>query len=144
MKDLIDNYSWQAMTHDADSMFKEYVRLLKDEKRLCSTGCKKCGHVSYPPRPFCPACWHNEVQWVDIHEGASVYAFTTQAKSLRFMAPEVIGLVELPALSGNGRILSRINGKFGDLGIGQKLEFEPFRISDILYTHSFTPVVRSA
>ncbi|MCW5829705.1 MAG: OB-fold domain-containing protein [Deltaproteobacteria bacterium] len=140
MKDLIDKFSWQAMNNDADSMFGEYVRLLRDEKRLCSTKCKKCGHVDYPPRAFCTRCWGVSVQWIDIHESATLYAFTTQARSVRFMAPEVIGLVELPALPGPGRILSKINGKFGDLRIGQKLKFVPCPISGKLHTHSFTPV----
>ncbi len=140
MKDLVDKFSWQAMNRDADSMFPEYVRLLREEKRLCATRCKSCGHADYPPRSFCTKCWSTGVRWDDIHEGATLYAFTTQAKSLRFMAPDVIGLVELPALPGPGRILTKINGKFADLRIGQKLKFEPFRISDALYTHSFTPV----
>ena len=68
----------------------------------------------------------------------TLYAFTTQKMSLRFMAPDVIGVVDIPGL---GRIVSKINSKFENLAIGQKLRFEPFEISEDLTVHSFTPVI---
>jgi uncharacterized OB-fold protein len=137
MKDLVDKFSWAAMSRDANSTFAEYLRLLVEESRLCSTRCDGCGYVTFPARPFCPKCWATDVSWIDIHENATLYAFTTQNRSIRFMAPDVIGLVELPALTGNGRILTKIEGTIGDLTIGQPLTFEPFQISKKIWTHSF-------
>ena len=60
MKDLVDRFSWQAMSRDADSMFPEYLRLLSEESRLCSTRCNDCGHVGFPPRSFCAVCWSSD------------------------------------------------------------------------------------
>ena len=92
--------------------------------------------ISYPPRPFCPGCFSEEIEWVEVGEGATLYSFTTQAKGLRFMAPEVIGIVEIP---GVGRVLSKINAELEELSIGIPLRFEPFEVSEKITVHSFTP-----
>jgi len=137
MKQIIDNSTWAAIEHDADGVCGEYYRRLREEKKLCTTQCKKCSHVSYPPRPFCPACFSEEIEWTEIGGGATLYAFTVQARSLRFMKPDVIGIVDIP---GVGRILSKINGKLEEMKIGLKLKFEPFQVSDKITVHTFTPV----
>ena len=139
MKDLVDEFTWKAIKHNADGATLEYYRRLREDKKFYTTHCSSCGTTSYPPRPFCPACFSETIEWVDVGAtvGVTLYAFTTQKTSLRFMAPDVIGVVDIP---GVGRVLSKINGKLKDLQIGQKLQFEPFEISGDMTVHSFTPV----
>jgi uncharacterized protein len=139
MKDLIDEFTWKAVKHHADGATLEYYRRLREEKKFYTTRCTGCATTSYPPRPFCPSCFCEDVEWVDVGSsgGATLYAFTTQKMSLRFMAPDVIGVVDIP---GVGRVISKINGKLSDLQIGQKLRFEPFEISEDMTVHSFTPI----
>jgi len=139
MKELIDEFTWKAIKHHADGATEEYYRRLREDKTFQTTRCTSCDVTSYPPRPFCPKCFGEAIEWVDIGatEGITLYAFTTQKTSLRFMAPDVIGVVDIP---GVGRVVSKINGKLSDLQIGQKLRFEPFEISEDLTVHSFTPL----
>ncbi len=137
MKEQIDAYTKRAIDHHDDGATGEYYRLLRETKKFHTTKCPKCEHTAYPPRPFCPACFHDEVDWVDISGEATLYAFTTQSRALRFVAPDVIGIVEVP---GVGRIATKINAKLSDLKIGQKVRFEPFEVSDELVVHSYTPV----
>ncbi len=139
MKELIDELTWKAIKHNDDGATLEYYQRLRDEKKFYTTRCTSCETTSYPPRPFCPACFSEAIEWVDVGAigGATLYAFTTQKTSLRFMAPDVIGIVDIP---GVGRVLSKINGKLKDLEIGQKLRFEPFEISKDMTVHSFTPI----
>ena len=137
MKDLIDKYSWEAIKHDNDGATLEYYRSLGEDGVFRTTACGDCGKVSYPPRPFCPGCFSEKIAWADIGaRGASLYSFTTQSRSLRFGAPAVIGIVEIP---GVGRILSKINAKLDELTIGQKLKFEPFKVSEKITVHTYTP-----
>lgn len=138
MKNIIDKYTWQAIEHDEDGTASEYYRRLREEKKFYTTKCKSCSHVAYPPRPFCPKCFSEDVEWVDVGtKGGTLYAFTTQGTALRFMAPDVIGIVEIP---GVARVLSKINGKLADMKIGMKLKFEPFDVSDKITVHTYTPV----
>ncbi|MEW6777437.1 MAG: zinc ribbon domain-containing protein [Bdellovibrionota bacterium] len=136
MKQIIDKFTSQAIEREEDGATAEYYRRLREEKQFCSTKCKDCKHVSYPPRPFCTKCFSENIEWTPIGDGATLYAFTYQSKSLRFMKPDVIGIVDIP---GVGRVLSKINAKYEDLKVGQKLKFEPFVISDKITVHSFTP-----
>lgn len=138
MKQLIDKFTWRAIEHDDDGATLEYYRRLREERKFFSTSCKSCKHVAYPPRPFCPKCFSEDIEWTDVGAlGGTLYAFTTQATALRFMAPDVIGIVEVP---GVGRILSKINAKLDEVRIGMKLRFEPFQVSDQITVHTYTPV----
>ena len=137
MKDLIDKFSWESIQHDDDGATMEYYRSLREDGVFRSTKCKDCGKVSYPPRFFCPACFSTNTEWTDIGVlGGALYAFTTQARALRFGAPAVIGIVDIP---GVGRILSKINAKLDELEIGRKLKFEPLKVSDKITVHTYTP-----
>ena len=57
-------------------------------------------------------------------------------RALRFVAPDVIGVVELPEV---GRILSTIAAPFDALAIGQPLRFEPLELAPSLVVPSFVP-----
>ena len=138
MKDLVDKFTWKSIHHDKDGATEEYYAKLKSEGKLYTTQCTSCEAISYPPRTFCPSCFNEETKWVDISSRkCTLYSFTTQNRALRFLDPDVLGIVEI---EGVGRILSKINAKISELEIGQKLEMEAFEISGELTTHSFTPI----
>lgn len=137
MNDAIDSFTWQAIEHHDDGAVREFYRRLREDRQLCTTRCTDCGRFAYPPRPFCPHCFGEKIEWAPIGEGATLYAFTTQKRALRFTEPEVVGVVEIP---GVGRITSRIDAPFESLRIGQKLAFEPLELGAGLVVHAFTPI----
>ena len=138
MKDLIDKFTLAALKHHDDGATREFYRRLREDRKFQTTACKACQHTAYPPRPFCPACFSKDVEWVDVATDGTLYAFTTQARGLRFMAPDVVGVVEI---EGIGRIVSKINAPLDKLAIGQKVRFEPFEVSEDLVVHSYSPVL---
>ncbi|HIA03987.1 MAG TPA: hypothetical protein EYN66_19150, partial [Myxococcales bacterium] len=115
---------------------KEHYRRLKTERKLYVTQCDDCGESAYPSRSFCPDCFSQSVSWVEVGEGATLYAFTTQSRALRFMTPAVIGVVELPNV---GFITAPISGSMEDLHIGQALTLEVIDMGDDLTIHQFVP-----
>lgn len=133
---LIDVFTLQAQALFGTEATAEFLRLLREEGRLCSTRCAACGRIAYPPRGHCPACRGRSVEWVPIGEGATLYAFTTQGRALRFSAPEVLGLVDLPDV---GRILSLIGAPYAECRIGMALRFEPLPVAEGLVLHRFVP-----
>ena len=38
--------------------------------------CLDCGGAHFYPRPFCPACWSQQVEWEEASGEATVYAFS--------------------------------------------------------------------
>ena len=67
----------------------------------------------------------------------TVYAFTQQERSIRFMKPDVIGLVEI---AGVGRVLTRFDAPIEALRIGQDVELCFYEVSDEIVVHQFRPV----
>ena len=46
------------------------------EHKLLGTTCTACGAQYLPPRPMCPACFNDEMSWVDMGTQGSLEAFT--------------------------------------------------------------------
>ena len=135
MKELIDKKTVEAIAHYGDEAAQEFHRRLR-ARRLCSTRCLRCERISFPPRSFCPSCLAREVEWVDLPARGTLYAFTTQERSVRFAAPDVIGLVDLP---GVGRVLTRIDAPYPTLSIGQPVVLDFLEVSPEIVLHQFRP-----
>jgi uncharacterized OB-fold protein len=132
---LIDATLDAAVAIYGDAAAAEFHARLA-QKRLCSTQCTSCREIAFPPRPFCPFCHAREVAGVDLPRTGRLYAFTQQHRSLRFCAPDVLGLVEL---DGVGRILSRIDAPFDSLVTGQPLTLDFLEVSPGRWLHQFRP-----
>jgi uncharacterized OB-fold protein len=46
------------------------------QRRFLTTCCAACGKFSFPPKPFCPHCWHREITWQDLSGHGILYAAT--------------------------------------------------------------------
>lgn len=136
MKELIDAQTREALGIYGDAACDEFYRRLR-EKRLCSTRCLACREIAFPPRDFCPSCHARRMEWVELPKRAQLYAFTQQQRGLRFLAPDVLGLVEV---AGVGHFLSRIDAPFESLSIGQELELSFFELMPDLWVHQYKPV----
>jgi uncharacterized OB-fold protein len=47
------------------------------EQRLMGSRCSSCGALHLPPRPLCPACHGEELEWVEMSGRGTLRAFTT-------------------------------------------------------------------
>lgn len=45
--------------------------------RLTIGHCKACGKNHYYPRPFCPACWSDDVELADASGRGTLYSYST-------------------------------------------------------------------
>ncbi|MBI3185696.1 MAG: OB-fold domain-containing protein [Myxococcales bacterium] len=136
MREIIDAQTAAALRQFGDSASEEFYRRLKAQ-RLCTTRCDQCGEAAFPPRSFCPYCHSRQIHWFELPRRARLYAFTQQGRSLRFIAPEVIGLVDVEGL---GRILSRIDAPLEGLRIGQELEVAFQELTPEIWVHHYRPV----
>ena len=48
-----------------------------DENKLVGSQCQSCGALHVPPRPLCPACFGEELDWVELSGKGKLLAFTT-------------------------------------------------------------------
>lgn len=103
-----------------------YERLAAGE--FCVGRCSQCGHTAFPPSQFCRSCGAAGLELVAHSGRGTIYAFTTQERAFRFIAPDVIGLVELEG--GGGRAFGVIKGTYEQLSIGMPVHLEPVETDD--------------
>lgn len=68
------------------------------ERSLVSTRCTACGRLSFPPKPICRFCWHQEMEWVSLPPEGKLYSFTTvrvPPRAFNALAPYSVGIVDL-------------------------------------------------
>ena len=62
--------SERQMTGEA---FYQYLA----EHKLMASRCQSCGALHVPPRPLCPACYSDDLDWEQIGGTGKLVAFTT-------------------------------------------------------------------
>ena len=45
--------------------------------RLLIKKCNACGEVHHYPRPFCPTCWSEDVEWQEVSGSGTLYTYST-------------------------------------------------------------------
>jgi uncharacterized OB-fold protein len=133
IREIIAKACQEGIRYYGDSATHKFYELLK-EKKFMTTKCKRCSKIDFPPRKFCPSCFSEDLEWVEIPRRGKVYAFTNQKRALRFTYPDIIGFVEI---EGIGRILTKIEGE--DIKVGDEVELDFVEV-DGLTLHKFKKV----
>ena len=90
--------------------------------------CPRCDEWIWSPRPICPSCHHDELEWPSVDPVGTVYAWTRTWQpfhpSVSGHLPYVVVTVELPA-AGNRRVVGvLLDGDGADVRIGQQVKAE--------------------
>jgi uncharacterized OB-fold protein len=48
-----------------------------NENRLVGSQCQSCGALHLPPRPLCPKCYGEKMEWTEVSGRGKLLAFTT-------------------------------------------------------------------
>jgi len=70
------------------------------EGRLQTTRCRACGRLSFPPKPICPHCWTEDVEWTPVAGRGRLYSWTRIHAGPEMFAHELpyeVGIVDLDA-----------------------------------------------
>jgi uncharacterized protein len=91
-----DTVAWVAPVPDA---FTEPWWAACRERRLLVRSCHACGRFHFPPRPACPYCWSDDVDWHETAGTGTIYTFSVvRENDLQPFAsalPYVAAVVEL-------------------------------------------------
>jgi len=109
-----------------------YAKFLS-EKKLKGSKCKKCGHLSVPPKPICPKCQGNEMELVEMKGKGKLAAYTVITVGAPLMLeegfdrehPYCSGVVELEeGVKVTARILGMDTTKPDQIKIGTPVTVE--------------------
>jgi uncharacterized OB-fold protein len=113
---------------------------LKDGKLLIKR-CTSCGAFHYYPRPFCPTCWSDEVEWYEASGKARVYSYSTvYVNDLPPFGPEVPYVAAVVELEEGPRMMTRLVDCTKDtITIDMPVEVAYQRLDDELQMAVFRP-----
>ena len=103
------------------------------EGRLTTTRCPNDGTVTWPPRVVCPTCHREELEWIDLPMGGTIYACSAvlvgAPLGMESEMPFAVGLVDLDGTKL--RLFGRIVGRSWErIAIGDRVSVEPLELPD--------------
>lgn len=117
-----------------------YWRALRDG-RLLIRRCQACGrHHSYP-RPFCPHCWSDEVDWVEAGGGATLYTHSVvHVNDLPPFGSQVPYVAAVVELDEGPRMMTRVvDCDHAHLEIGMRLQLTTQPVTEEVTMAVFRP-----
>lgn len=97
--------------------------------RLLLRHCRSCDAVHYYPRNFCPACWSDDVDWVEASGLGSLYTWSTVFQNdlppFNEQLPYVAAIVELDEGPRMMTRLVEVDGVEITMGMRLRARFEP-------------------
>jgi uncharacterized OB-fold protein len=125
-------------TIEAES--EPYWDALRDG-RLLIKHCRACDRYHSYPRPFCPHCWSDEVDWVEASGRATLYTHSTvYVNDLPPFPPQVPYVAAVVDLDEGPRMVTRVvDCGPEDLEIGMRLRLRTEPVTDELTIAVFVP-----
>jgi uncharacterized OB-fold protein len=110
--------------------------------RLLIKHCTACGAFHYYPRPFCPTCWSDDVEWYEASGRATVYTYSTvYVNDLPPFGPQVPYVAAVVELEEGPRMMTRlIDCTKDDITLGMPVEVTYTDLDDELKIAVFRPV----
>lgn len=109
--------------------------------KLLLKSCLDCHEVHYYPRPFCPACWSENVEWVEACGRATLYTHSTVYNNdlppFGERVPYIAAVVDLE--EGPRMMTEIIDCATEDLVIGMPLEMTFRELTDEVTIAIFRP-----
>lgn len=122
-------FGWLSYT--TYTKVESFVDALRDGK-ICSTYCKKCERIYFPPRAECVDCLNTDLEWREHSGKGKLITYTTihaAPTGFETIAPYTLGMVELEA---GGRAIAWVEDiKPEDLKIGMTLKLVPKILEEI-------------
>ncbi len=111
------------------------------EGKLLIQRCLTCKEAIFYPRPFCPHCWSEEVEWITASGKATMYTWSVVYRNdlppFGERVPYVAAVVDLE--EGPRMMTNVVECEFDDLSVGMALEVVFNPISEEFTLPQFRP-----
>ena len=115
------------------------------EEKLLIKHCNACGKYHFYPRPFCPFCWSDDVEWYQASGKATLYTWSVVHRNdlppFPDWIPYVAAIAELE--EGPRMITNVVQCEFDGLEIGMPLEAVYYPTSEDVTIVQFRPAAAS-
>jgi hypothetical protein len=101
------------------------------EERLLIKHCLACDAYSYYPRPFCPKCWSEQIEWYQASGDGILYTWSVIHNNDVPPFPSVPYVAAIVDLAEGPRMMINVaDGPFEELQVGMPLRVSFQPISD--------------
>jgi len=103
--------------------------------------CSACGEFHYYPRPFCPKCWSDDVEWAEASGRATLYTWSVvHVNDLPPWPDRVPYVAAVVDLEEGPRVMTNIEGcAFDEIEIGMPLVVDFKAVADDVTIPVFRP-----
>jgi uncharacterized protein len=128
----------QPLIEDESRPFWDGLR----DGQLLIKHCTACDAFHYYPRPFCPSCWSDDVEWHEASGRATVYTYSTvYVNDLPPFGPQVPYVAAVVELEEGPRMMTRlVDCTKDDITLGMPVEVTYTDLDDELKIAVFRPV----
>lgn len=89
-------------SYAAGEAASRFLTALRDEQRIYGTRCPACARVLVPARSFCPRCFVDTTDWIEVGPMGTLVAIASAPPPPRSPAPPLpIGLIRLDGADTN-------------------------------------------
>lgn len=124
----------------------EFTQIFWDglpEGKLLTSKCIECEHLTFPPKPICPECWHQEVEWIELSGRGILRSFTEVSAAPQMFADDSPYTLCIVDLEEGVRVVSHILADWDELTVDAQVKFQP-RPAKPNYLFDFVLVDESA
>lgn len=120
-------------TFAAGKIGSHFLIGLRDDQRIRGNECTDCGKVFCPPRPICPYCFKDELDFVDVGPEGELVSIT------EVPGQGLFGLIELKG--ADTAMLHKLIGNASEFSVGTRVvaQFAANRSASILDIEGFLP-----
>jgi uncharacterized OB-fold protein len=105
------------------------------ERKLLVQACGSCGRLRHPPRPMCPSCQSEKMEWREMSGRGTIWSYVVAhpplLPSYQSLAPYnviVVSLDEDPDIRMIGNLLAREGGEINEVDPATIVIGEPVRV----------------
>lgn len=102
-----------------------FYTALREDGKLITTRCKRCGAVHWPPRVVCRECLSDDVEWIDLPKRGQIAAFSISEAGIdpRFKPPVVYAIIDF-AETGVRIISPLVETDAAEVTVGAEVELK--------------------
>lgn len=126
-------------TVESDS--RPFWDALREEGEFRIVHCRTCDRVHHYPRPFCPHCWSEDVEWVAASGEATLYTYSVvHVNDLAPFKDELPYIAAVVQLADGPRVMTRlVDCTAAELRVGMPVTMTTARLTDDITIPLFTP-----
>lgn len=90
---------------------ERFFRAIMENRRLMASRCGNCGSAYLPPKLYCPDCFEELDEWVEVPPEGSIRSFTVLHRDLEdrpLEEPLVVAFITFPGIRGG--LVHRLEG----------------------------------